>query len=367
MLKRFIALIVSSPLLAVHGKGDANFNPDQLVNNLLGFTVRQCLFSLLLLTGIIVSAVVLHWYAWLGLFGLMMMPVGASGLILLASQRWLPICRQWIWVWCILLLSVASASWAAASLYAQWMLQFDMTSFSPVQSFVVACSACVMCLCLPLWKMQSQARVMQMANLKQAALAAELKALQAQVEPHFLYNTLANTRYLVRHDAVKAVQMLDHMIAYLQNALPDLRSPMSSLEREFELAGHYLALMQLRFGDRLGFHIDLPQDLSGAALPPLMLMSLVENAVQHGVEPMPGKVNINLSARRQEGKLHILVIDSGAGMSHPGNVLGSGVGLRNLRERLSALYGDAGYVELRMQPCHDTEAELCLPLEIKCA
>ena len=217
-------------------------------------------------------------------------------------------------------------------------------------------------LALPLWQVQSQAAALRLANLEQAAVTAELKALQAQIEPHFLYNTLANTRYLARHDPEKAVRMLDHLIAYLHSALPDMRSSASTLGREFELAEHYLALMAIRFGERLSYQLDCEAGLEGAAMPPLMLMSLVENAVQHGVEPMPGQVSVRLQASAADGKLRVLVIDDGAPAG--ASVLGSGVGLANLRARLQAQFGSAAGFALRIEAGKATQAELILPLEL---
>jgi sensor histidine kinase YesM len=212
---------------------------------------------------------------------------------------------------------------------------------------------------LPLWQAQVRARAQQMAGLRHAVLAAELKALQAQVEPHFLYNTLANTRYLARQDPERAAQMLEHLIAYLHSALPDLRAQASTLGRECELAGHYLALMQVRFGERLQYRVDCLPELAETAVPPLLLMTLVENAVQHGVEPQPGSVSVCVLAGRDARGLRITVSDDGAGIGQA--VLGSGVGLRNLRERLHALYGDKATFQLVARTGGGAESRLVLP------
>jgi sensor histidine kinase YesM len=142
--------------------------------------------------------------------------------------------------------------------------------------------------------------------------------------------------------------------------LPDIRSNKSSLEREFQLAQHYLALMALRFGDRLEFHIDLPEELKAVQIAPMMLMTLVENAVQHGVEPTPGQVVVKLMAKQLDGKLHITIADSGTGLGQ--KILGTGVGLRNLRERLLAMYGNAAHLSLQRMDTDMTVAGLSLPL-----
>jgi LytS/YehU family sensor histidine kinase len=154
--------------------------------------------------------------------------------------------------------------------------------------------------------------------------------------------------------------MLEHLIAYLHGALPDMRSQASTLGREFDLAGHYLALMAIRFGERLRYRLDCPSALAGLQLPPLLLMTLVENAVKHGVERKPGQVEVALEARRSGDALRVVVSDDGAGLG--GAVLGSGVGLRNLRQRLAALYGGRAQFDLRRTPAGMTEAVLTLPV-----
>ncbi|MBR7792966.1 histidine kinase [Undibacterium sp. FT147W] len=298
--------------------------------------------------------------AWLGLFGLLAFPLCLTAWILLLVMRLLKKGRNWLLVWFGLLSLSCLTSWAALHGYDWWVNTNELDGLNSVQAFVSSQIFTCLLLGLPLWRNQTQSREVQIANLKQLALAAELKALQAQVEPHFLYNTLANSRYLARHDPNKAVQMLDHLIAYLQSALPDLRQPMSTVGREFELAENYLALMAIRFGDRLRFQLNYVPALRDIALPPMMLMSLVENAVQHGVERQPGQVDILLQAEEKNGCLHVIVSDNGAGLEQ--NVIGHGVGLRNLRERLQALYAGDARFELRMTPEKRTVAELIVPL-----
>jgi sensor histidine kinase YesM len=134
---------------------------------------------------------------------------------------------------------------------------------------------------------------------------------------------------------------------------------MSTLGRELALAGHYLSVMTLRYGERMSTGMDCPPALADAVMPPLMLMSLVENAVQHGLEPKPGAVHIALRAWEEQGSLCMMVSDTGAGLG--GKVLGSGVGLRNVRERLQALYGAQAGFTLRAGEAA-TEALLRIPL-----
>ncbi|HXF78032.1 MAG TPA: histidine kinase [Usitatibacter sp.] len=188
------------------------------------------------------------------------------------------------------------------------------------------------------------------------AVQAELKLLQAQVEPHFLFNTLANLRHLVQSGSADALPMLDHLIHYLRTALPDIRSESTTLGREAELARAYLEIMRIRMGE-LTFAIDVPADLSNREFPPLILMTLVENAVKHGVTPV-GRGAIRVCARRAGEAIEVSVIDDGRGL---GGTLGQGVGLTNVRERLNALYGARARLVLESSPDGATVARLELP------
>lgn len=338
----------------------AGASPAQTLRRVAGCSARQGAGSAAIAAGVGLLAWQQHAYQWLGLYVILLAPLLAVGLAAQAS-RLLPR-LGWGATWCIVLGLIAGSALLALPAYRAWAA---LHGFPGLRDHLVL--ACVsgfglLALALPLWHAQSQAAALRVASLEQAALTAELKALQAQIEPHFLYNTLANTRYLARHDAAKAVRMLDHLIAYLRSALPDMRSSGSTLGREFELAEHYLALMAIRFGDRLSYQLACGDALKAAKMPPLMLMSLVENAVQHGVEPMPGPVHITLQASAADGKLRVLVADDGAGAAS--QALGCGVGLANLRARLQAQYGAGAGFALRIEAGRATQAELTLPLEL---
>lgn len=300
-------------------------------------------------------------YAWLGLFGAMLLPLATANAAMFIDLRILPHRRSWMRLWCVLSASLAGGTWLAAQGYVRWTAAYELYGYSSLQVAAACIGLAFVVIVLPAWRNQRDAQALHLARLKQAALAAELKALQAQIEPHFLYNTLANARYLARHDADKAVHMLDHLIAYLRAALPNMRSRMSTVEQEFDLARHFLALMTIRFGERMRYELHCPPEAARAVVPPLMLMSLVENAIKHGVEPQPGVVHVDLSAAVDNGRLCITVRDTGAGIRT--GVFGSGVGLRSLRERLSALYDNRAGFELRALEQGGTEAKLTLPLE----
>ena len=119
--------------------------------------------------------------------------------------------------------------------------------------------------------------------------------MQAQVEPHFLFNTLASVQFLTETDPPKAGQMLGHLLAYLRAALPQLRSASTTLGQEADLAQAYLSIMQMRMGSRLAFAVDVPAELRTQPLPPMLLMSLVENAVKHGIEPKAEGGNVRIA------------------------------------------------------------------------
>jgi hypothetical protein len=331
-----------------------------VVRRLYGCSTRQGLCSLAVLYAFVAGAAWLHRYSLIGLFGAILGPMLLACAVLLSCARLAAVRFAWHHAWGALLCTIGAGALAALAPYHAWMRTHGLPGLPDLQVLACAFGCGVLALGLPLWQAQVRARAQQLAGLRHAVLAAELKALQAQVEPHFLYNTLANTRYLARQDPERAVQMLEHLIAYLHSALPDMRSQDSTLGREFELAGHYLALMAIRFGERLQVRLDCPSGLAGTPLPPLLLMTLVENAVKHGVERKPGPVKVALSAQPDGDAVRIVVADDGAGID--GTVLGSGVGLRNLRQRLAALYGDAAAFDLRRTPAGVTEAVLTLPL-----
>jgi len=169
--------------------------------------------------------------------------------------------------------------------------------------------------------------------------AAELKLLQAQVEPHFLYNTLANVVSLIDADPPVAKRMVERLIDYLRRAALAATSAESTLGGQIELLRAYLDLIGLRMGPRLSYKIDVPPDLVSLSLPPMLLQPLVENAIKHGIEPATRGGEVVVGARRTADRLVLTVADSGAGVSPMRGEGSTGLGLANLRERLAALYG----------------------------
>ena len=178
--------------------------------------------------------------------------------------------------------------------------------------------------------------VVEQTSTEKELAVAKLNLLNAQVEPHFLYNTLASAQYLTRSEPARADEMLGHLIQYLRYSLPRTEQTLSTLGEELERARSYLQILKIRMGARLELKLDVPESLLSTALPPMMLQTLVENAIKHGLEPKPGGGTVWIHARRDGDLAVITVADDGVGFSAAGG--GTGIGLKNLRERLRLVY-----------------------------
>jgi hypothetical protein len=166
----------------------------------------------------------------------------------------------------------------------------------------------------------------------------QLKLLESQLEPHMLFNTLANLRVLIGLDPPRAQAMLDQLIAFLRATLSGSRLAQHPLQAEFARLADYLALMQMRMGPRLQTHFELPAELAELPVPPLLLQPLVENCIKHGLEPAVDGGRIDVSARRDGAMLELRVRDTGIGLREA-SAEGTRFGLVQVRERLAALYG----------------------------
>ena len=205
---------------------------------------------------------------------------------------------------------------------------------------------------------------------RRAALETQLQLLQSQLEPHMLFNTLANLRVLIGLDPVRAQAMLDHLIAFLRATLTASRSASHPLSAEFDRIADYLALMAIRMGPRLQVTFELPDDVRALLVPPLLLQPLVENGIQHGLEPKVAGGRIALAARRDGERLTLTVRDTGVGLDQaPGAhatplTPGTGLGTSLVRERLAALFGQQA--SLTLAPADGAEggtlATVSLPL-----
>ena len=209
---------------------------------------------------------------------------------------------------------------------------------------------------------------MQAEQAQRQAAEAQLKLLQTQLEPHMLFNTLANLQVLVASDPERAQTMLDHLIAYLRATLGGSRSQMHSLRSEFERLDDYLALMAIRMGERLRYTLGLPEDLAAMPVPTLLLQPLVENCIRHGLEPQLAGGSITVTARTLQaaGSLELCVRDTGPGLPErlalAAPAASSGFGTAQVRERLASCYGEAAHFELSSADSGGTLARILIPL-----
>ena len=202
--------------------------------------------------------------------------------------------------------------------------------------------------------------VAERAELERALTVAKLNALQAQIEPHFLYNTLANAQSLTRSDPSRADLMLGHLIAFLRlSVMSDAVSELT-LQQEANRVRAYLEIMKIRMGARLDYSIDIADPLGEYSFSPLMLQTLVENAIKHGLEPKLGGGRIDITAAVIGDKLQVQVSDNGAGLGS--NTAGSGIGLKNIRERLKLAYGDHASLTLSAGTAGGMTATIVMPL-----
>jgi signal transduction histidine kinase len=221
---------------------------------------------------------------------------------------------------------------------------------------------------------RSQAHAARLAAARHEATLAHLALLQSQLEPHMLFNTLANLRALIAVDPARAQEMLDRLIAFLRATLVASRAGPQSLADEFARIEDYLALMQVRMGARLHVTIALPRELAAASVPSLLLQPLVENAIKHGLEPRRGPGELEVRAMR-DGETLVLRVEDGVardgradddgqeGDPEPGPS-GTGFGLTQVRERLRRLHGDAASLRLEAGRRQGTRAEIRLPLVV---
>jgi hypothetical protein len=211
---------------------------------------------------------------------------------------------------------------------------------------------------------RSAAEAFMQRQIEGAALDADVKRarlqlLRAQIEPHFLFNTLATVRTLARTDRPAAVDMVDHLMRYLSEALPKLRQEECFLSEERQLIDAYLRIHQIRMGSRLSYELLIPETVQDQRVPTMILLTLVENAVKHGINPAVDGGRITVSASRERDALILRVSDSGQGMAATD---GHGMGLANIRRRLMMLYGDNAVLSLARPAARGVTATVSIPL-----
>lgn len=202
------------------------------------------------------------------------------------------------------------------------------------------------------------------AAIEKQAMQAQLQLLQAQIEPHMLFNTLANLQGLIATDTPRAQHMLEQLIVYLRATLSSARAEKTTLAHEFSLMDAYLELMSIRMGTRLSYELELPESLRQQTIPPMLLQPLIENAIKHGIEPNVDGGSITVIATQQADTLHLSIADTGLGLQNTGAspAMGTNVGLANVRERLQALYGERAALSLTANTPAGAVAQLTIPL-----
>jgi signal transduction histidine kinase len=248
--------------------------------------------------------------------------------------------------------------------------------FAYGSSFVVAGVACAfLSLFMQAARMRASLEIQrrEAAEARQAETAARLALLQAQIEPHFLFNTLANVQSLIERDSARASTMLDSLNRYLRASLSRTRKATATLGEELELVEALLKIASIRLGGRLAYAIDVPAPLRKLAFSPLLLQPLVENALLHGIEPSIEGGEIRIHGAHRDDMLELSVIDTGVGLdneSDNGNCghaskLHGGVGLANVAARIRSLYGERGHVSVGVNADaeHGVAAILLIPID----
>jgi signal transduction histidine kinase len=197
-------------------------------------------------------------------------------------------------------------------------------------------------------------------SLKRQVVEARMAAMQAQVEPHFLFNTLASIDHLIEVDPPRASRMQKNLIALLRASMPAMREAATTLGRELQVVRPYLEILKVRMEDRLRAEINVAEGLYSADFPPMMLQSLVENAIKHGLEPKPEGGTLRVEAEVAHGKLVVSVADTGVGFGRAATV-GTGTGLNSIRERLKLIYGPQAELRIAENSPTGTRVSVVVP------
>ena len=232
-----------------------------------------------------------------------------------------------------------------------------------VQWTVVGSSIAAM---VDLWRRSTQGRAtaqaaeLQRSQIERQMAQMQLQLLRSRIEPHFLFNTLATVRRLHQTDPVQGARLLDQFLSYLRMTLTMQDAARGTLGQEIGLVRAYLNVVAMRMAGRLTLQWDVPDELLGCELPPLTIATLVENALKHGIAPLPEGGSIEISVRADGAMLEVSVADTGVGFQGS-STGGSGIGLANIRARLATLYGEDSSLELSNQPPHGILARMRLP------
>ena len=344
----------------------------QLLARLLGWRrVRVVLGTALLLSLLLVPG-------WQASYAVLLFRLVFIGLALLLVfglfERWPARLPNWLARWVLQVVSVAvMVPFTAAIAYALTTFGDPQPWFHDQDRMVGFGLMCGFGLLLAPWMVvaalfrqvtgeaqrQALAFELERSEYDRKALDARLRLLQAQVEPHFLFNTLANVRELVDSGSPQASAVLGNLIAYLRAAVPRLHEPATTMGQEIELVRAYLEVMHMRMPDRLQFTLHADEEALALTCPSMTLLTLVENAVRHGIDPSEEGGRIEVSVRVRDGRCRAQVIDTGVGMQQAGD--GLSTGLANLRERLQLAFGGDAQLRLSSLQPHGVCAELDFP------
>ena len=200
------------------------------------------------------------------------------------------------------------------------------------------------------------------SDVQRQLTETRLRLLQAQIEPHFLFNTLASAQQLSQKGAPDAARLIGHLVRFLRMSIPSMREDRSALKRELEQVAAYLSIMQTRMGERLTFSVHADPEVEDVALPPALVMTLVENAIKHGIEPAAAGGHVEVRAVRTGNVVVISVSDTGIGFTTAeSSEIGGGLGLSNIAQRLQAIYGVKASVKLTQNAPKGCVARLTIP------
>lgn len=288
-------------------------------------------------------------------------------LVVAGVQPFLPDARSRRWSWLAIVVPVAvTFGWWAQSRLVDLCGCGDPTAAETraIVHWLAVLAVTIAALCEYRHAFLSAAESLHRAEVERVRQQSELaegrlQLLQAQIEPHFLFNSLANVRRLLRTDGSAGRAMLADLLRYLESALPRLRDDAPTLEREMEVVRAFLGVHQVRMGSRLHVEFDMPAELGQRVVPPMMLLTLVENALKHGLQPLLEGGCIRVGASSGPTSWRVLVADTGRGL---GTSLGSGTGLANIRARLRSMYGSSAELSLRVNEPRGVVATIELPL-----
>jgi hypothetical protein len=330
--------------------------------------------------GLVFVLMAITWKASYLVLALRLLMIGMTALLVFGLlERWPPRLPRWIERWALQVVGVAVViPFAAALAYAFTVWGEPGPWYHDKDRMGGYSAMCMLGLLIAPWmaiaallrqirgeaERQALAFELERSQHERSALDARLHMLQAQVEPHFLFNTLANVRELVEEGSPQAPQVLASLIAYLRAAVPRLHQSMSTLGQELELARAYLEVMHMRMPDRLAFSLHADEAALALACPPATLLTLVENAVRHGIDPCEDGGRIDVRVRLHAGRCRCEVSDTGVGLQAQAELQydgGLGTGLANLRERLQLAFGEDARLRLAPLSPRGTSVEVEFP------